>query len=129
MKNILSVFLVIIGLSLSATAEDNHTPEYCSLADAKVCAYLGHMTELVSSKEVQFIAHFLTATEITDLKVILKMGHHDHGSAPVTINRTGPNHYQVIHAYFPMVGEWQVVMDFKFNGIGQQISIPLQIKE
>lgn len=134
MKLVLVTLLACAGfLSVNASAEE-HSAEVCSVKNTQVCVHLGIHEELTSEKEAKFIIHALTPGDalVTDLKADLwmDMGHgHGHGSAPLTLKDLGTNHILATNAWFVMMGEWQVRVEFTFEGEVHQVIIPVYIKK
>lgn len=132
MMKLIFTLSVLVG---SVAFAHEHTPNVCVQGvQQKVCAHLGFEEKMNSSQEGKFKAHFMTAkgTEIQDLKIDLWMDMgpgHGHGSAPVTIAPAGKNMFNVTNAWFVMMGEWQVRMNFTLDGQAEQIIIPIQINE
>lgn len=129
-KKLILMVVTFVSFQVFADGGDhNHTPNYCSATNTKVCAHLGHMSSLNSRDEVTFVAHVMGAQQVTDMKVILWMPSMGHGSSPVKLEQTGVNHYQVTQAYFIMPGEWVVRLQFKLSGQAHEINIPLQVND
>ena len=125
--------LLVFSFSSVSSAHD-HSAEVCSEKNSKVCVHLGIHEELTSEKEGQFIIHAMPADGgvIQNLQADLWMdmgSGHGHGSAPLTITQSKPNIYFVTNAWFIMMGEWQVRMQFELNGETHQIIIPVYIKK
>lgn len=133
----MSKIICILGMlfSFSAVAQSHdHSAEVCSVKNENVCVHLGIHEEMTSEKEAQFIIHALIpdAGIIQNLQADLwmDMGHgHGHGSAPLTITQRKPNIYLATNAWFIMMGEWQVRIQFELNGETHQVIIPVYIKK
>jgi hypothetical protein len=134
----LKIFLVMSALVLGSAAfaaEDHtHTASVCSAKNAAVCAHLGLPKVLNSQGEVKFIAHVETPADaaVSNMKVDLwmDMGNgQGHNGPPVEIKDAGQNHFVVSKAYFVMVGDWLVRLDFDFEGVSHHIEIPVAITE
>lgn len=65
--------------------------------------------------------------QITDLKLVLWMPTHNHGSSPVDVNQVGVNKYHVTNAFFVMPGEWIVRATFEVAGKSHKLEIPVLI--
>lgn len=128
----LSLSLVLMASLSWAQEADEHTPDYCAKNNANVCAHLGHMSGLTSTTEGHFVVHVSKTegfeTQDMDVKLMMHMGHHSHGSAPVKLTQFAPNKYKVDNAWFVMTGLWSVDLTFKLNGQVYDISIPVEIK-
>lgn len=131
---------VISFFSLFAMAHEGqehsggHTENVCSVDDAQVCAHLRFDSELNSTDEGKFVAHVLVPdnSQVNNFKLDLwmEMGHHGHGSAPVEILAMDEvNHYAISNAWFVMMGQWLVRVDFDYNGKSYHLEIPVNIKK
>lgn len=130
---VLFLTLVMAGLSFAEEFEGGiHTPNFCSVNNAKTCAHLKFEKFPNSFEESKFIVHILSESgiQVEKIKVKLWMQSMGHGSSPVTVEATDElNHFFVQEGYFLMTGPWQVVVTFTDNGVEQKIIIPLEIKE
>lgn len=133
MKHLLISLLAVSGLfAMSASAAEDHTAEVCSVKNTQVCVHLGIHEELTSEKEGKFMIHALTPADapVSNVKADLwmDMGHgHGHGSAPLTLKDLGGNHVLATNAWFVMMGQWQVRIEFTFEGETHQVIIPVNI--
>lgn len=127
MKTLISI--IALTLSLNVVAKDDHTADFCSATDAKVCAHIGHMTGLKTKGEAEFIVDIVVAEKVSDLTVDLWMPDHNHGTSPVTISPFKKNKFKIKKAVFPMAGKWHARISFNLNKINHKIEIPLSITE
>jgi len=127
--------LMFLNISFSGEHEGGfHTANFCTLS--KTCSHLRFDEYPTTAKMSEFLIHILPSTSSSVIdnltaKLWMDMGNgHGHGSAPLAIT-TGEeeNHFAVTNAWFVMAGPWQVIVNFKENGINQQIIIPIDIKE
>ena len=118
----------------TAAAHTHHTANVCSTALPAVCAHLGFEVEPNSADEWTFMLHFqspdldsalLTSVEV---KLWMDMGHHSHGSSPVTVTPKHAVHFLVEEAYFPMRGPWQIKVNFIYEGEKGELIIPVDVK-
>lgn len=138
MKTFILIFAFLfltINTSFANTEHDGgHSVESCTTDQPKVCAHLGFLTKLNSTDAAEFYTHVITPenTEIKNLKVDIWMSMgsgHGHGSAPVIITPVSLNKYKVTEAYFIMMGEWLVRLDFELQGKAIHLEIPVQINQ
>ena len=131
------LFFSLLSLNL-VFADDHdggtHTPNYCT--SDKSCAHLIFPILPNTKEESAFIVHLLPKAQnaiIENLKVKLwmDMGQgHGHESAPVKLKVSDEAyHYEVTNAWFVMMGEWQVIVTFKEDGIERKFIIPIQVNE
>lgn len=126
-KNLLLIATLFIGFNVFA--ENDHSEDVCSTADAAVCAHLGHMRKNPTSGEYQFVAHVMVAQQVTDMKVELWIPSMGHGSSPVTVQQFGLNKYKVSQAYFIIPGQWEVRLSFSLDGVAHQLNIPVAVEQ
>jgi hypothetical protein len=117
-----------------AAAHTHHSDEICSANQPAVCAHLGYELEPNASDEWKFMLHFQSPTLDSALlsnvavKLWMDMGHHSHGSSPVTVTQKDPVHFLVEEAYFPMRGPWQIKVNYSYDGQSGELVIPVIVK-
>jgi hypothetical protein len=127
--------LVLVNLSFADDHEGaTHTPNFCT--EDKTCTHLMFPKLPNTREESEFIVHILPKSENANIeslqvKLWMDMGHgHGHGSAPVEIKASAEAfHFEVSKAWFVMMGQWQVIVTFKEDGIDRKFIIPIQIDE
>ncbi len=125
-----TVFLTAIILYMaSAFAKDDHTDNFCSTTDPKVCAHIGHMTGMKTKGDSEFVVDIVVSETVSDVKVDLWMPEHDHGTSPVTVNPYKKNKFKIKKAKFSMAGKWHTRIDFNVGKQNHKIEIPLIITE
>jgi len=122
---------LLFSLSAFADGGHTHTPDYCSTKNPAVCAHLGIHKDLKAGEASEFIVDIMTPNgeAYTNLSVVLWMPAMGHGSAPVTLQDMGHNHYLVSNAQFIMAGQWVVKLGFDFAGEALAIEVPVEIGE
>jgi hypothetical protein len=132
-SSIFSAFL--IGLTANqAQAHSHHTESACSNELTDVCAHLGYNVEPNPSDPWIFMLHFqspnLDPSQLKQVSVSLwmDMGHHSHGSSPVTVSEKTPTHFLVQDAFFPMSGAWQVKVSFLYQGKNGDLIVPIMVQ-
>lgn len=117
-----------------ARAHAHHSDEVCSSIQSAVCAHLGFDQEPNSQDEWKFMLHFQSPTfdpallSSVEVKLWMDMGHHSHGSSPVTLTQKSVDHFLVEEAYFPMSGSWQVKVTYIYDGQKSEIVVPILVK-
>lgn len=129
MKSFIFVSAAALALSLNVAAKDDHTANFCSATDAKVCAHIGHMSGMKTKGEAEFIVDVVVPETVTDLTVDLWMPDHNHGTSPVTISPFKKNKFKIKKAVFSMTGKWHTRISFNVNKVNHKIEIPLSITE
>lgn len=132
-KSFALTFLIIISTNLTQAQAHEHSETVCSSLRKDVCAHLGFEKPLAANVEAEFMAHVVTpgSQPISSFNLDLWMemgGGHGHGSAPVEIHGGEKNLFKITNAWFVMMGQWMVRMDFDFEGAHHHIEIPVQIK-
>ncbi len=118
----------------TASAHAHHTDAVCSESQPAVCAHLGYDTEPNSADEWKFMLHFQsqdldsTLLSAVEVKLWMDMGHHSHGSSPVTVTAKDPVHFLVEEAYFPMRGPWQIKVAYLYDGQKGELIVPVLVK-
>ena len=120
-----SVFI----LSISFADGGEHTPDFCSATDKKVCAHIGHMSGMKTKGEAEFMVDILLPKEVSHLKVDLWMPEHNHGTEPVTVSPYKTNKFKIKKALFTMPGIWHARLSFDQGKTAHKIEIPLTIKD
>jgi hypothetical protein len=134
----LAFFFSLMFFSFSSFAADHegeiHTADFCTAANT--CAHARFESFPTTSAMSEFIIHVLPATSTSTIqnltaKLWMDMGQgHGHGSAPLDITTTTEaNHFFATNAWFVMTGPWEIIINFQENGVVQEITIPLEIKE
>lgn len=125
---ILTMVMLATGL---AQAHDYHTPNYCDQETGKLCAHLGYDKLPQVGEEFKFVVDLMFPTseleKVTNIQVELDMPSMGHGSAPVQIKRKDARHFEVTEAYFPMPGQWVILVDVLMSGKKVRIEIPLSL--
>ena len=119
----------IVLFSVSAFSDGDHTPDFSSATDAKVCAHIGHMTGMKTKGEAEFIVDILMPKTVSDVQVDLWMPEHSHGTSPVTVNPHKKNKFKIKKAVFTMTGKWHARISFNVDKVNHKIEIPLTITE
>ena len=138
---LLITILALVSMNFALADVEKHgggfsTKEFCAENSKTTCAHAHFHEYPNTTEESEFVVHVEPTDDsqiITDINVTLwmDMGEgHGHGSAPVEISPSDEeNHFNVQNAWFPMMGEWQIIVSFIDNGVLQTIKIPVQIKE
>ncbi len=127
MKLFLSAAIAL--LSIGAFAKDDHTANFCSPTDAKVCAHIGHMSGMKTSGEAEFMVDIVVSKPVNDVTVDLWMPEHNHGTSAVTVNPHKKNKFKIKKAVFSMTGVWHARISFNVDKVNHKIEIPLTIAE
>lgn len=108
------------------------TQTVCSKENANLCAFLWFQSSVDTETAAKFVVRMTTpdAQELSLVKVELWMNMengHGHGSAPVVVDQVANNIFQITNAYFIMMGEWVVRIQFSgANGL-ETIEIPVYV--
>lgn len=146
MLNIKFYIFLLISLPCMSFAENyNGTASFgnksktavmreCSSKNSQVCAVLEFTSPVNSYTEATFQVTFqLPAGQPPgDLKIRLWMdmgGGHGHGSAPVEIISENSGSVRVQNAWFVMMGQWLVQVNFVVAGTKHQIDFPVNVME
>ncbi len=129
MSRFMILVFVAFGFSLNAFAKDDHTANVCSAADAKVCAHIGHMTNMKKKMDSEFMIHVLVPKAVTNFTADLWMPEHDHGTSPLEITPSKKNKFKIKKAVFSMTGKWHARISFDLDKVNHKIEIPLTIAE
>ncbi len=149
MRHLLSVVFLTLAVSFSFLQDSSanqfdlkhgdgenhdHTENVCVQGNVKVCAHLKFLSKIDSSNEGQFMAHILAPgnQEVQNLKIDLWMdmgAGHGHGSAPVDVQSLGKNKFKVTNAWFVMMGQWLVRLNFTIGQDAYEIHIPVNVNE
>ena len=129
MSHYMLLISIALGFSLNTLAKDDHTANFCSATDAKVCAHIGHMTGMKTKNDAEFIVDIVVPKAVTNFKADLWMPEHDHGTSPVTISPYKKNKYKIQKAVFSMTGKWHARISFDLDKVNHKIEIPLTIGE
>lgn len=142
MKNVIGIVTFFcIGISFASGNVEKKddgldTKKVCTSIKKEFCGHAHFYKYPTTSIENEFTLHVETndpAARINNLKVILWMdmgGGHGHASAPVEINPSDEeNHFLIQNAWFPMMGEWQIIVTINENNQTQTIKIPVKIDE
>ena len=117
---------------LQAQAHEFHTGNYCNQDVKNFCAHVGYDQKPNVGDEFKFLVHFMTPAEtlaqIQSIEVELVMPSMGHGSAPVHVERLDKQHFEVSEAYFPMEGEWMIVVHAQLTSGKLDIQIPMTIQ-
>lgn len=130
----LALVAALVSFTSLAHAHSYHTPNACSVTAPEICAHVGSNVEPNTADEWAFMLHFMpkgvNAKLISNVSVKLwmQMGHHGHGSSPVTIKQQDDVHFEVTKAYFAMAGPWQIKVAFDYNGKSHELVIPVEAK-
>jgi hypothetical protein len=118
-----------------AHAHTHHTQDVCSVEQPAVCAHLGYDKEPNTADAWGFMLHFQSPQLDPSLlsqvavKLWMDMGHHSHGSSPVSLTEKSQTHYLVEDAYFPMSGPWQVKVSFQYEGKKAELIVPVEVEK
>ena len=90
------LIFIALGFSINASANEDHTANFCSATDAKVCAHVGHMTNMKKKMDSEFMIHVLVPKEVTHFTADLWMPEHDHGTTPLEITPMKKNKFKIL---------------------------------
>ena len=125
--------MYFLGLALIASIAfadgGEHTADFCSSTDKKVCAHIGHMTGMKTKGEAEFVVDILLPKEVSNFKVDLWMPEHNHGTTPVAVSPYKKNKFKIKKAVFTMTGKWHARLSFDKDNTTHKIEIPLAINE
>jgi hypothetical protein len=106
-----------------------------------LCAHLEFLNPPVKSTSNAFVVTFTklnsTATKTgpleipfgeVDVVLMMNMGHHGHGTSPVTVNTYGDGVYYVTKGNFTMPGSWEVRLSITGLRGGDDVSIPVTVR-
>ena len=125
--NLLSLAFIAVSISFADGGE--HTADFCSPSDKKVCAHIGHMSGMKTKGEAEFMVDILLPKEVSNFKVDLWMPEHNHGTAPVVVSPYKTNKYKIKKALFTMAGKWHARLSFDQGKTTHKIEIPLTIND
>lgn len=122
-------------LAITAHAHKLHTPEVCTTGTNQVCAHLGYDNEPDTTKESEFMLHFMgkamdpkLISNVT-VKILMNMPGHTHGGPPVVVTATKTaDHFTLTKVNFTMAGGWQIVVDFNYDKVANTLIIPIVVK-
>ncbi len=123
------ILLTISILGSASLAANDHTANFCSDKNAKVCGHIGHMKGMKAKGESEFMVDILVADSVANFKVDLWMPEHGHGTTPVTVNPPKANKFQIKKALFTMAGKWIARVSFDIDKVNHKIEIPLAVSE
>lgn len=125
------LFVLLLTSSLTAVAE--YKSESVCSQNSKVCVTYKTDAPFTTSQEARFQL-FLESSDQKEIVFVkadlwMQMGHHGHGSAPLGITRIAPGHFDVVNAYFVMLGTWQIRVTYKQEDRQETLVIPVLISE
>ncbi|MGE5085302.1 MAG: FixH family protein [Bacillota bacterium] len=125
---ILSLLVFSTSAFAAAPKAGENSANICN-ETATICAQLQYLTDINASNEGKFQVVVTTPQQESvqnfKLDLWMQMGHHGHGSSPVEIAEVGPNQFTISNAWFVMPGQWNVRVDFDFQGEHQHLEIPV----
>lgn len=127
-KIVLVIGLLLVSVNLYANQEIKEC--YSSVECVKIKFVEGPKAKVDSKFILKFESESTPIVKIENLQVILWMlmgNGHGHGSAPTQISAIGENEYLIENVWFVMKGKWDIKINFKSDGVNQELKIPVEI--